>query len=456
MTVTLAVTAVVAVGAGVAGGASHHQELATGTGRGGATTPVLSARRAPSLVAAGTARRRLRAELAPLQAKAGPGHCLSASSAGVSLATDSADVALMPGSNLKLATAFALLREIPPDTRFSTRLAAGVPPKGGKLDGDLWFIGEGDPLLATADYVATNKYGVYPHTALESIADQLVSSGITHITGSIRGDDSRYDDQRTVPSWPARYLSDRQVGPLTALSVNDARGGGDPATSAAAALTGLLRARGVTVDGEAASGRAPAKLATILDVPSLTVREIVDEMLTFSDNNTAELMLKELGFHRSNSGTTAAGVSVVRDELARAGIPLTGFEEVDGSGLDRGDRVTCTLLAAILTTDGVAGSIAGALPVAARTGTLSERYHGSPAAGKVRAKTGTLKDVTALSGWVHTDPGADVAFSYLLNTGGRDVGAADLRLAEQITEVLLRYPETPDLDTIAPRPARTG
>ena len=210
------------------------------------------------------------------------------------------------------------------------------------------------------------------------------------------------------------------------------------------------------MDGEAASGRAPAKLATILDVPSLTVREIVDEMLTFSDNNTAELMLKELGFHRSNSGTTAAGVSVVRDELARAGIPLTGFEEVDGSGLDRGDRVTCTLLAAILTTDGVAGSIAGALPVAARTGTLSERYHGSPAAGKVRAKTGTLKDVTALSGWVHTDPGADVAFSYLLNTGGRDVGAADLRLAEQITEVLLRYPETPDLDTIAPRPARTG
>ena len=183
MTVTLAVTAVVAVGAGVAGGASHHQELATGTGRGGATTPVLSARRAPSLVAAGTARRRLRAELAPLQAKAGPGHCLSASSAGVSLATDSADVALMPGSNLKLATAFALLREIPPDTRFSTRLAAGVPPKGGKLDGDLWFIGEGDPLLATADYVATNKYGVYPHTALESIADQLVSSGITHIAG---------------------------------------------------------------------------------------------------------------------------------------------------------------------------------------------------------------------------------------------------------------------------------
>jgi D-alanyl-D-alanine carboxypeptidase/D-alanyl-D-alanine-endopeptidase (penicillin-binding protein 4) len=377
----------------------------------------------------------------------------------------------MPASNEKLATAFAALRVLDPSSTLSTKVASDRPPDASGTVGTLWFIGGGDPLISTANYVATSKYGAFPYTPLATIADRVVAAGVRHVTGSIVGDDSRYDDQRTIPSWSPGYLGDNQVGPLTALAVNDAktypatdqpgptgspRAAADPAAYAADALATMLRARGVVVDGPAAAGRAPDGRNTLVDVPSLPIGQLVDEMLTYSDNNTAELLVKEMGVTTRGAGTTAAGLEAVGAALDAAGIPTKGRSAVDGSGLDRGDRATCTMLRSILTTSGPSGTIHDGLPVGGETGTLRDRFRNPAVRGKVRAKTGTLRDVTALSGWADGQAGEHVAFSLLLNTGGRPVDANDLSLAEQAAGALTSFPDSPSPLLLLPKPATTG
>jgi D-alanyl-D-alanine carboxypeptidase/D-alanyl-D-alanine-endopeptidase (penicillin-binding protein 4) len=319
-------------------------------------------------------------------------------------------------------------------------------------------------LLSTAPYRARVKYGnLMPYTAFESVADAIAAAGVRRVTGSVRGDESRYDTVRNVPSWPARYQADGQVGSLSALAVNDGRrfaaiegrpspGGPDPepAAGAAAMLVELLAERGVVVEGGSGAGTAPEGAKEVAAVPSLTVREIVAELLMYSDNTTAELLVKELGFVERGEGSTAAGLEVVRDVAAEAGLPTDGLSLVDGSGLDRSDRVSCATLDALLALGGDEGPIDDGLAVAGTAGTLIDRYTRSPAKGKVRAKTGSLRDVTGLSGWVDTDKGASLSFSILVNTSGRQVTNDDLVATQRVTEALLAYPETPDLSQLGP------
>lgn len=466
----VAATTVVAVGcvaAGVVAGSSSAQTIAGATTAPGATTAVLSARRVPDLLARPTAGRRLSAAVAPLVASAPADRCVVIGQGGQRLFDDGGANALIPGSNLKLATATAVLDELGPDTTFTTVLSARAKPSAdGTIAGDLWFVGGGDPLIVTDPYRATNKFGMdVPHTSLEAIADKVAAAGVKRINGKVVGDESRYDTVRTVPSWPTRYLGDGQIGPLSALSVNDSRtaaaviGGpavsvrpaADPAEYAASSLTSLLATRGVSVTGVAASGPAPEGAVAIVEVASLPVRGIVSEMLTYSDNNTAELMLKEVGLHRSKHGTTAAGTAAVVDTLTARSIDTTGFVAKDGSGLDTGDRVSCHTLTDALEAGGPTGDLANGLSTAGAVGTLFDRYTRSPAIGHVRAKTGTLNNVTALSGWVTTTKNADLAFSIIFN--GRPVTAADERLEERITEAMLDYPNGPDRATIGPEAA---
>lgn len=132
---------------------------------------------------------------------------------------------------------------------------------------------------------------------------------------------------------------------------------------------------------------------------------------------------------------------------------MTGFHQTDGSGLDRGDRMTCRTLQSILTTSGPDGDVADGLAVAGTSGTLRDRFRDSATRGRIRAKTGTLRDVTALSGWVEGRAGTDVAFSFVLNTGDRRVAASDLRIGERLAAALTGYPDAPDPALLGPLPA---
>ncbi len=233
----------------------------------------------------------------------------------------------------------------------------------------------------------------------------------------------------------------------------------NPAARAAATFTDALAAAGVRVAGSPTTGKAPPGLPTLTSVASLPLGEEVDAMLAVSDNTAAELFTKELGFETAGTGTTAAGVAAIRTSLAAAGLPVSQLVGYDGSGLDRGDRVTCNLIQTDLEHLGPNSWVGRGLPIASKTGTLRDRMRATPAAGRLRAKTGSLADVVALSGFVLPDarthaPGSvlgnPIVFSLIFNQVPNQVAAQTV--ADQVGVALATYPKLPPLADIEPRP----
>jgi D-alanyl-D-alanine carboxypeptidase/D-alanyl-D-alanine-endopeptidase (penicillin-binding protein 4) len=391
---------------------------------------------------------------------AAPSACLVVAPAGdpgVPLYQHAPARPLIPASNLKLLTALAALEVLGPDHRLATEVRGRLGP-GGVVEGDLWLVGGGDPLLATGDYVATLERQPRPFTDLGELARRVRAAGVTAVQGGVRGDESRYDTERYLPTWKPTYRSRNEVGPMSALTVNGnfaawrpaLVAAERPARSAAAVFTGLLRDAGVSVAGEPGEGTAPPGLPTLARLESLPVAAIVGEMLRESDNLAAELLLKEIGRTRLGQGTTAAGARVVGEVLAARGVPLDGVVLRDGSGLDRGDRATCAALMATLAAAGPTGPVADGLAVAGRTGTLARRFAGNPAAGRLRAKTGSLDGVAALSGFVTAADGTTLGFAFVAN--GLPTGsAAGLGLWERLGAALATYPQAPPIAELGPR-----
>lgn len=463
MPLVLAVTAVTSGTLAVAAAPDAQAPAAERTTR--LETPVLSPRRVPELLAATVARTRLTAALDaaigdPSLGGAARSSCLAVEDAGTTLYAQRADAPLAPASTMKLLTATAALRRLGPDFRFVTEVRAGGPPADGVVDGPLWFVGSGDPIIQTGDYTAALKDDPPISTPLEVLADAVVAAGIREIKGPVAGDESRYDNVRYVPAWKAGYIADNEVGPVSALTVNDNLAqyppkrtipATDPATNAAAALTFLLRVRGVLVDGDPTAGPAPPGAVAVASVTSPPLTDVVGEMLEHSDNQTAETLVKELGARFGRSGSWDEGLAVVRAAVADAGVPVDAYAAVDGSGLDGSDRLTCAQLLDVLDAAGASGPLAAGLPVAGRSGTLAKRLLGTTAAGRVRAKTGTLDHVASLAGFVDRPGTTPLEFALIANDLP-DRTATGRVLQDRVALALAAYPDTPTPDAIAPEP----
>lgn len=330
------------------------------------------------------------------------------------------DLAVTPASTMKLLTATAVLQHVRASDRLRTPVVTSAAVHDGIVDGDVTLVGGGDPVLGTVDWAAHFERQPRLFTPIERLADELVAKGIHEIRGRVVGDDGRYDRLRYPARWPKRYIDDNETGPLSALTVNDgfASWNGpdpedtpwdDPPRDAAAVLTGLLRARRVLVDADPAAGASAPGSHELAAVESPTIGELITAMLQDSDNGTAELLLKELGLRQLRRGSTDAGASVVASTLRGLGVPMDGVAVHDGSGLDRGNHVTCRLLVALLQRAAAGGPIARGLPVAAETGTLAKRFLGTPVAGHLRAKTGSITGVASLAGFAD---GRDGRFTF--------------------------------------------
>lgn len=426
--------------------------------------PVLSARRVPALLTRVVADTRLRARLDTALASPSLGggvrsYCIVVRQGARTIMSRHPDERLIPASNLKVLTALAALTRLGPEEKLATEVRIERPVgAGGVVAGPLWLVGGGDPLLATADYAASHQNQPQLFTPMETLADAVVDAGVRVVRGGIIGDETRYDRQRYVPTWRQVYITDSESGPASALAVNDGFAqfspkrvaAAEPDLHAAGVLTALLQARGVEVAGAAGEGQAPRGAPVVAEVASPPVRELVGQMLRESDNLTAELLVKELGRRFAGAGTTTAGVAVVRETLASASLPVEHLAAVDGSGLDRSDRASCTLLMAALDASGAGGPLAAGFPVAARDGTLARRFTGNPAAGRLRAKTGSLDGVAALTGYVDAGTvAAPLAFAFLVNQlpPGVAVGRA---VQEQLGALLAGYPEAPAPEVLAP------
>jgi D-alanyl-D-alanine carboxypeptidase/D-alanyl-D-alanine-endopeptidase (penicillin-binding protein 4) len=195
---------------------------------------------------------------------------------------------------------------------------------------------------------------------------------------------------------------------------------------------------------------APDNLLTLASIESPPLREVVGQMLAFSDNTTAELLVKELGLQRLGEGSTEVGTQAVVEILSGLGLPVDGVVMRDGSGLHDENRATCELLAALLDRAGEDSDLAQGLAVAGQSGSLVERFLDTFVSGRLRAKTGTLDESTALSGFVDTLTGIDLLFAYVAN--GTDLDEDDVNLQDQLANALVRYPEGPPIDQLVPLP----
>ncbi|HVA64359.1 MAG TPA: D-alanyl-D-alanine carboxypeptidase/D-alanyl-D-alanine-endopeptidase [Terriglobales bacterium] len=204
-------------------------------------------------------------------------------------------------------------------------------------------------------------------------------------------------------------------GDLEALAVPQ------PALFAAQLLRQALIEQGIAVDGVArarhlAAAAAPSYPLGGWDSPPLA--EVLQATAKLSQNLEAEIMLRQLGKWRGAAPTSAAGEAVVRTFLKDAGLNANDDALVDGSGLARQDLVTpagIVRLLGYMARQPEAAAWRALFPVAGRDGTLQHRFLGSPAAGRLRAKTGSLSHVNSLSGYVTTASGEHLAFALLSN-----------------------------------------
>jgi len=427
-------------------------------------TPLVDYRRTPRQIVVVSDANRLADAMAPMMTFVGDESCVAVSVDGRLVTARNAATPVIPASTQKLLVAAVALEVLGPEYRFTTTVSA-LPAVDGVIDGDLFLVGGGDPLLTADDFpIADDRYPAFATTSLDRLADAVVGSGVTTVRGSVVGDGTRYDDQWVIASW-ADGVALVDAGPYDALLVNDARILGrssrqnDPNEAAAREFVRLLQARGVQVNGGWESGVADSAAAPIGSVESAPLSAVVAEMLTTSDNDTAEMLVKELGVADSGQGTLAGGLNVIDRTLRSWGVPMDGVRLVDGSGLSASNRVTCAALLAVLDRAS-ATALREGLPVAGRTGTLAEEFLGSPMEGRMVAKTGTLGNPPA----DEQPPAVKALAGYLDASDGRTLGFALVQTGPDITEEeryralwlalgdrLATYPAGADMEAVGPR-----
>ena len=335
-----------------------------------------------------------------------------------------ADTNLRPGSNEKLLVAWGALGQLGPATTFVTDVRVDGELDGSAVRGNLVLVGAGDPSLRS-----TGRH------SLDRLAAVVRERGITEVTGDLVVDESHFDTERQAPGWTPRHVPNF-VGPVSALAVDgnvfrtDPEYLANPAVGNLGAFRAALAGRGVNVAGGERTGTAPDPTATVASVRSGPVTDLVRDMLTNSDNFYAEMLLKSVGQAVWGRVTFGNGMAVIHGLAAEAGVQLSG-RAADGSGLSRDNsrrpREWMELLVAARTQPWF-GQLHDGLPLAGRSGTLLNRFRGTPAEANARAKTGSVQQTRSLSGYLTTAGGKQVVFSLIVNGNplpGAVIGAMD-------------------------------
>lgn len=402
-------------------------------------------------------------------------HVREAGRAGELVSID-AQRAMRPASNLKLVTSAAGLYLLGADWRFRTVFSSSAPIVEGELKGDLAVRAAGDPLYDPEAQGKVERFFAVVAAELKrhgirSIAGSLLldegsflepapgpawppsnqhwaefcalCGGFNANAGCLtaRVHPDRELDAAHVAVEPRAHGLDAKINVATlAKGKLDlrvlARGNElsiagsiprsvpeyevrfaapDPVLLFGRSALAALRAGGIRVEGGlarkrgAAAGRALAEI----DTPLL---DLLVPINTHSNNVCADQLYLALGDALGGGGTREGGAHATRMALERLGVPTEGFVQVDGSGLSRDDRVSASMITALI--DGVlrldkrtAQAYVDSLAVGGETGTLEKRR----VDGRVRAKTGFIAGTSALSGLVETKEGRTLVFSILVD-----------------------------------------
>ena len=400
-----------------------------------------------------------------------------------------------PASNAKLYTAVAALATLHGDHRFETSLSGTL--KNGAVEGKLVLRGHGDPSLRTEDLwsmvqdlrahgvrrvdgdilvdqrffdeqstppafdqqpnewsafrapvsaVAINENTVLltirPGAPGSTASSTFDPPGFVDVEGSVKTADEGADTVVLALSPNGKRLAAKlsgSVGPDARL-VRYTRRVDDPTLLAGYVLRSLLEKAEIHVSGEVKLGllHGGTQLAKHESAPLSSLLYAVGKS---SDNFYAEMIFKSLGGEiKGHPAKSAEGALVVTRWLDKNGANDTGLVIKNGSGLFDANRVTTAsvvqLLRAAWRDPAVQPEFVAQLAIGGVDGTLHKRFREHRAHRSIRAKTGTLEDVAALSGYVLGPPGkGPIAFSILVShTQVSNARAAMDRLVDKLAD----------------------
>jgi D-alanyl-D-alanine carboxypeptidase/D-alanyl-D-alanine-endopeptidase (penicillin-binding protein 4) len=389
------------------------------------------------------------------------------------------DELLNPASNVKLFTAAAGLLRLGPEYRFTTEVYADPSWKpGDSTVGTLYLRGKGDPSLVSErlwliaaelqhrgikqvkNIVADDTFfddqregagwdqenSDRPYMAPTGALSLNFNSVAVYVSpGAKPGHKARVElepasgffqlDNQVITA-PSRgrqriVISSIAAGERQRIMVRGripaGRAGGifykkidNPPLYAAHTLRDYMERRGIAVRGKVRLGTAPAEAALVHAFESPQLGVIIRDLNKLSNNFIAEQLLKTLGAEvKGAPGTWAKGIAAAEDALAEMGIPRGSFVMKNGSGLNDTNRFSAAQLSRLLVEVSrrfpLESEFTSSLAVAGRDGTVRLRMDGTDAQGRLRAKTGTLENVSALSGYVVSAGGEKYAFAIVVN-----------------------------------------
>ena len=338
-----------------------------------------------------------------------------------------------PASNQKMLLSMAAFDHLGTDFEVITTVRAkGL--RGRVVNGDVWILGRGDPTLTGGG--AFGRSLPFRPARISQLVTQMKGAGIRRVRGSVMGSTGYFARDWYAPGWKSSFAA-YYVALPTALTLDgnvyQGRHVTNPEWRAARALTKRLEANGIRVAGRPGTGTPPPRTTTVAQTRSAPLKTLLAYTNRQSSNFFAEVIGKRLGASvRKPPGTIAKGAAVIARWTARHGVEAAAH---DSSGLSSENRVSPRGLVRLLEVaerQPWGGTFRRTLPVPGQ-GTLEDRLKGV----RLRAKTGTLDGVSALSGWVwlrRTDSWAE--FSIL--SGGMPKSQA-AGIEDAIVRTLARY-----------------
>lgn len=339
----------------------------------------------------------------------------------------------VPASNEKLLLSMALLDELGPEHRFET-IAVGTLQLG-VVEGNLWILGRGDPTITGGGKYRTTL--PFRPTRLGDFARAIKAAGVARIEGSVRGSTGYFARDWYAPGWKPQFPVEEVPLP-TALTFDGNRSSdthiADPERRVAAALTKKLRSMGVRVGGPPGVGKPPRKLGRIATIESRLITRMMTFMNRESSNFVAEVFGKRLAVERYGApGSIEKGARAIRAWAADRGVKLATY---DSSGLSYSDRASPRGIAKLLDLvedEPWGGDLRLTLP-GPDQGTLEDRLAGV----RVRAKTGTLTEISALSGWVYLER-VDEWANFSIMSRGMEKDTTAAAIEDRIVRILANY-----------------
>ena len=397
---------------------------------------------------------------------------------GDTLYSEQPDLLLKPASTMKLMTTAVALEKFGPEHTFETRVLTDRGANNGEV-GNLYLKGGGDPTLSLRFWQGESPMDALArqivaagvrHVRGDVVADEsafdsmripfgwkssyLMSAYAAPVSALSLNENLVWIVARAVNGKPVVELDPASTAIPITSAVRVVRGSGgrvvarragngvtvsgtigsssaprryslvvqEPSIFAAGALEASLRRAGVRIDGQVKSGVTPENAASVAEIRSLPLANIVSYMNRESINHFAELLFRDAARETGKQGSASSGLETLRDFLAtKAGARKEDVRVVDGSGLSEADSLTPRAMVQLLSYAHRApwgSTFHASMPVAGESELLQRRMRSTPAQGNLHAKTGTTNTVISLAGYVTALNGEVLAFAFIYN--GRD------------------------------------